>query len=101
MRKTPLILAAVTLLSACSNTAPSAIAQQARLEVFGVEEGDMLKLRAGPGTGFDTYVGLPNGTVVRMKSCSRVGGTRWCEVALDRAPGLRGYVSETYLRTLR
>ena len=99
MRKTALPLVALALLSACADTTPAAMVQQDRLEVFGVEDGDMLKLRAGPGTGFDTYVGLPNGTVLRVRDCSRIGGTRWCEVALDRAPGLRGYVSETYLRT--
>ncbi|MRU14126.1 SH3 domain-containing protein [Roseovarius sp. A21] len=99
MRKTALSLVAFALLSACADTTPAAMVQQDRLEVFGVEDGDMLKLRAGPGTGFDTIVGLPNGTMVRVRNCSRVGGTRWCEAALDRAPGLRGYVSETYLRS--
>ena len=99
MRAASLTLAAIVLLSGCASTAPGTVVPQDRQEVFGVEEGDMLKLRAGPGTGFDTYVGLPNGTVLRVRGCSRIGGTRWCEVALDRAPGLRGYVSQTYLRT--
>jgi len=99
MHKTSLSLVAFALLSACADTTPAAMVQQDRLEVFGVEDGDMLKLRAGPGTGFDTIVGLPNGTMLRVRDCSRNGGTRWCEAALDRAPGLRGYVSETYLRT--
>lgn len=98
MLRVSLILMALGVLSACSDSAPIAAFQQTRSEVHGVEDGDMLKLRAGPGRGFDTYAGLPNGTIVRVRTCSRVGGTRWCEVALDRAPGLTGYVSQTYLR---
>ncbi|EPX78335.1 SH3 domain-containing protein [Salipiger mucosus] len=71
-----------------------------RHEVYGVEEGDMLKLRGGPGTGFDIYTGLPNGTVVQVHECTPTGGTSWCEVSLERARGLRGWVSEAYLREL-
>ncbi|PVA11968.1 peptide-binding protein [Pelagivirga sediminicola] len=67
-------------------------------EVFGVEEGDMLKLRAGPGTGFDVIAGLPNGTVLRLNGCERTGGTRWCEAAMKDGPALNGYVSWAYLR---
>lgn len=69
-------------------------------EVAGVDEGDMLKLRAGPGTGYDVIVGLPNGTALRVHSCERLGGTRWCQVSLDRARALKGYVSESYLRKM-
>ncbi len=71
-----------------------------RFEVYGVDEGDMLKLRGGPGTGFDVIVGLPNGTVLRVYECTQTGGTRWCEAALDRAPETTGYVSWAYLREL-
>lgn len=69
-----------------------------RWEVFGVGEDDMLKMRAGPGVGFAVIVGLPDGSVVRVYDCQRTGATKWCEVALDVAPGLRGYVSEAYIR---
>ena len=93
-------LLALGLLSACTSAVPVTAFQQKRAEVSGVEDGDMLKLRAGPGTGFDVYAGLPNGTIVRVGDCTRIGGTRWCDVALDRSPGLKGYVSETYLRAL-
>jgi uncharacterized protein YraI len=86
--------------AACSETAPVASLGVDRMQVAGVEEGDMLKLRGGPGLGFETYAGLPNGTILRVRNCRQVGGTRWCEVALDRAPGLGGFVSETYLRPL-
>ena len=66
--------------------------------VAGVKGEDMLKMREGPGTGYQVIVGLPNGTVVRVQSCERIGNTRWCNIRLDRAPGLKGYVSESYLR---
>ncbi len=69
-------------------------------EVFGVEDGDMLKLRAGPGIGFNVIVGLPNGTALRVHSCEQTGGTRWCRVSLQRARGLKGFVSWAYLRKL-
>ncbi|MFW2589043.1 SH3 domain-containing protein [Sagittula sp. SSi028] len=77
--------------------APAQAAWRDRAEVIGVDEDDMLKLRAGPGTGFVVIVGLPNGTIVRVRDCERTGATKWCEVALDVAPGLRGYVSDAYL----
>ena len=69
-----------------------------RSVVTGVGDDDMLKLRAGPGTGFRIVAGLPEGTVVVNRGCSRVGGTPWCEVELAEARGLRGYVSGHYLR---
>ncbi|MEM9910814.1 MAG: SH3 domain-containing protein [Pseudomonadota bacterium] len=69
-------------------------------KVAGVDEGDMLKLRAGPGTGYDVIVGLPNGTEVRVHNCERLGGTRWCRVSLERARALKGFVSESYLRKM-
>lgn len=100
MRRTILSAAALVSLAACNSTSPEVLGYQDFREVQGVEEGDMLKMRAGPGTGYDVLAGLPNGTVVRVNDCSRLGGTRWCRVALDRAPGFRGYVSETYLRRL-
>ena len=67
-------------------------------EVHGVQGDDMLKLRAGPGTGFVVLLGLPNGTLVRIIRCQLIGGTNWCKVYLDQAPAMRGYVSDGYLR---
>ena len=99
MRKTILAALATGALTACDPATPPALGVQ-RFEVTGVEEGDMLKLRAGPGTGYTIQAGLPNGTVVRVKDCSRIGGTRWCKVALDDSPGMTGYVSQTYLQKL-
>jgi hypothetical protein len=66
--------------------------------VGGVEEGDMLKMRAGPGTGYNVIVGIPNGTVLRVYSCEQTGSTRWCKATLQQPRGLTGYVSWAYLR---
>ena len=67
-------------------------------EVTGVEAGDMLKLRSGPGLGYRVVVGLPNGTQLRNHGCDRVGGTPWCKVSLREVRGLKGYVSGHYLK---
>jgi len=67
-------------------------------EVVGVEADDMLKLRAGPGTGFSIIAGLPNGSIVRVQSCERTGGTRWCKVSMMPSRGVDGYVSWAYLK---
>ncbi len=100
MRKTMFGVLAMTALAACQGPMAGAISGQNLYEVYGVEEGDMLKLRAGPGTGFDILAGLPNGTVVRAHHCERLGHTRWCQVALDRSPATQGYVSQSYLRKM-
>ena len=73
---------------------------QGRYVVQGVEEGDMLKLRSGPGTGFIAVLGLPNGTEVNVESCEPNGNTSWCRVTLDGGPGVTGYASKAYLRKL-
>ncbi|SFT01351.1 SH3 domain-containing protein [Sulfitobacter marinus] len=78
--------------------APASAQQLGRHQVFGVEDGDMLKMRKGPGTGYRTVLGLPNGTVLRVKSCQQTGSTRWCKVALNDARAMVGYVSWAYLR---
>lgn len=92
---------ALSLLAAlaCAGLAPPATAQGGReiVTVAGVDDGEMLKLRAGPGTGFRVIVGLPEGTELIDRGCDRIGGTPWCEVALRAAPRLRGYVSGHYL----
>jgi uncharacterized protein YraI len=66
-------------------------------EVSGVEPDDMLKMRLGPGVGYKVLVGLPNGTVVWVQSCTREGKTSWCKVSLKAARSLKGYVSAAYL----
>lgn len=100
MRRTVLIALATVLTGFTLGAAPATAASLGKYEVFGVGDGDMLKMRGGPGTGFIVIVGLPNGAVLRVRSCQQTGGTRWCKVSLDRAPGLKGYVSWAYLRKL-
>jgi len=100
MRKTLIITLAIVLLGTAWGSPPAEAASLGRYEVHGVDEGDMLKLRGGPGTGYSVIVGLPNGTVLRVQSCQQTGGTRWCRVSLDRARGLKGYVSWAYLRKI-
>ncbi|WP_371227163.1 SH3 domain-containing protein [Roseovarius sp. 2305UL8-3] len=91
---------AVVLLATVWNVAPAQAQSLGRYEVHGVDDDDMLKLRGGPGTGYSVIVGLPNGTVLRVHSCQQTGGTRWCRVSLQRARGLKGYVSWAYLRKI-
>lgn len=88
---------AAALLAALYIAQP-AEALERRVVVTGLEGEDMLKLRAGPGTGFRVIVGLPEGTVLINRGCERVGGTPWCDVALAEARRLRGYVSGHYLK---
>nr|WP_170561333.1 SH3 domain-containing protein [Ruegeria atlantica] len=98
MRSAKVLPLAALLMAAIVNTESAAAASLGQYEVFGVEDGDMLKMRAGPGTGFNVIVGLPNGTALRVHTCEQTGGTRWCRVSLKRARGLKGYVSWAYLR---
>ncbi|MEO8242253.1 MAG: SH3 domain-containing protein [bacterium] len=98
MRGTMLFVLMAGLMAAFLSAEPASATWGNRYEVFGVQDDDMLKMRAGPGTGFTVILGLPNGTVVHVESCQLIGGTRWCKVALDQARALKGYVSSTYLR---
>ena len=98
MRRTVLSALMMAALSAGLTAEPAAAGWRERYEVYGVKDDDMLKMRAGPGTGYMVIVGLPNGAVVRVDSCQLIGGTRWCKVALEQARTLKGYVSSSYLR---
>ncbi|MBK0326163.1 SH3 domain-containing protein [Rhodobacteraceae bacterium F11138] len=88
------------LMGAIPGSTPAEAGPGRYYEVFGVDESDMLKMRAGPGTGFKIILGLPNGTVLRVHSCEQTGGTRWCKVSLKDARGLKGYASWAYLREM-
>ncbi|MFV0359617.1 SH3 domain-containing protein [Tropicimonas sp.] len=94
MSRPPKSLAA--LIVAATMSLPLA-AQAGQAEVTGLTGEEMLKLRAGPGTGFRIIVGLPNGTRVRTHGCDRIGGTPWCKISLSEARSLKGYVSGHYL----
>ena len=88
-------------LAICTITAVPVLAEpKGYYEVIGVEDDDMLKMRAGPGVGYNVIVGLPNGTVLWLNSCERSGNTSWCKVSLKQARGLKGFVSSAYLREL-
>lgn len=100
MHKAVFVALAAGVMHMFLGASPVVAASLGRYEVHGVEGDDMLKMRAGPGTGYIVIVGLPNGTVLRVQSCQQTGGTRWCDVYLERARGLRGYVSWAYLRKL-
>jgi uncharacterized protein YraI len=96
MRKLLTSLIAAALLGGLA-AGPLLAEQSGWYEVTGVEADDMLKMRLGPGVGYKVLVGLPNGTVVWVQSCTREGKTSWCKVSLKAARGLKGYVSGAYL----
>lgn len=100
MRKSILSGLAMLVASTVLSVDPASAASLGRHEVYGVEGEDMLKMRAGPGTGYIVILGLPNGTVLRVKSCQQTGSTRWCKVTLDRARRIEGFVSWAYLREI-
>jgi uncharacterized protein YraI len=100
MRGTIIYALAVAALVVFSTVDPAQANWRGRYEVHGVGEDDMLKMRAGPGIGYNVILGLPDGTAVRVESCEMIGSTLWCSVSLDRARGLKGYVSWVYLREL-
>lgn len=92
------------LVAAILGTVPGAKAaggnERGFYEVVGVEDDDMLKMRAGPGTGYQIVLGLPNGTVLRLHECDQTGSTRWCKVSLKQSRKLKGYVSWAYLKEM-
>ncbi|MCG6557667.1 SH3 domain-containing protein [Ruegeria sp. 1NDH52C] len=100
MRKAIFVAVAVVSLGAFLSPNLASAEPLGRFEISGVEEDDMLKMRAGPGTGYRVILGLPNGTVLRVYTCEQTGGTRWCSVSLEQARRLKGYVNWAYLRKL-
>lgn len=84
-------LCAFTLLAGCANITGD------RVQVTGTGADDMLKLRAGPGLGFNAVLGLPDGTQLRRGDCVTEVGQRWCKVTLADAPRISGYVAADYL----
>ena len=71
-----------------------------RTVVTGAGPDELLKLRAGPGLGFNVVLGLPDGTELIRRDCVTEVGQLWCRVSLDVSPGITGYVSEDYLSGL-
>ncbi|KQB95973.1 peptide-binding protein [Loktanella sp. 1ANDIMAR09] len=68
-----------------------------RTLVQGTGPDELLKLRSGPGLGFNIVLGLPEGTVLSLKDCVTEVGQRWCKVSLADAPQISGYVSADYI----
>ncbi|WP_138923622.1 SH3 domain-containing protein [Sulfitobacter sp. BSw21498] len=101
MRKAMTAAVSALVIGTTVSATPATAGSLGRFEVSGVDGDDMLKMRAGPGTGFIVLLGLPNGTVLQVHECQQTGGTRWCDVSLDQARRVRGHVSWAYLRKLR
>lgn len=98
MRRAVIAALAATVLGSITTQADAG--ETGLHEVIGVEDDDMLKMRAGPGTGYKILLGLPNGTVVRLHGCDQTGSTRWCKVSLKQSRGVKGYVSWAYLQKI-
>lgn len=72
-----------------------------RTLVKGAGPDDLLKLRSGPGLGFNVILGLPDGTSLTRGDCVTEVGQLWCRVSLTAAPQIKGYVSADYLSSTR
>ncbi|MFN4155326.1 MAG: SH3 domain-containing protein [Paracoccaceae bacterium] len=98
MRRALFAAVAAAVLGCIAGASPARAEMATFYEVTGVAADDMLKMRAGPGTGYRVIAGFPNGTVFRVHSCEQTGSTRWCRVSLKQARGLKGFVSWAYLK---
>ena len=87
----------ILLLFASAGCASLATEQVA---VDGAGPNDLLKLRTGPSLEYGIIAGLPDGTPLTHYGCVTELGQRGCEVSLQRAPDVRGYVSADYIRPL-
>ena len=63
MRKAVTAAVSAIVIATTLGATPATAGSLGRFEVTGVDEDDMLKMRAGPGTGFIVLLGLPNGHV--------------------------------------
>jgi len=86
-------LIAFLLVASCSGIASD------RTTVQSTGPDGLLKLRAGPGLGYNVILGLPDGTALTRRDCVTEVGQLWCKVALADAPRVTGYVSADYLST--
>ena len=92
MRHTAIpVVLAVLLIAGCDQTLGG------RAVVKGTGQEEFLKLRAGPGLGYNVIMGLPDGTAVTRHGCVTELGQLWCKVSLTAGPGVTGYVSADYL----
>jgi uncharacterized protein YraI len=95
MLRPALALLLAAPLAACG-TGPAPGIGGDRVVVAGAGE-DLLKLRAGPGLGYEVLLGLPDGTALLRRDCVTELGQTWCRVALSGAPGVTGHVAADYL----
>lgn len=92
MRRNILPVILITMLaSSCGNLAAD------RTSVEGTLPDELLKLRTGPGLGFNVVLGLPEGTRLNRHECVTEVGQLWCRVSLKAAPRITGFVSADYL----
>lgn len=92
LKKAIPFLAVLVTLAGCNN---SILTNQVTVQRAG--EGELLKLRAGPGLGYRIVLGLPDGTQLQKGTCTTEVGQLWCKVALANAPQVTGYVAADYL----
>lgn len=85
------VLLTVVVLAGCGGAGAD------RAVVQGAGPDEFLSLRAGPGLGFSTILGLPDGTALDRHECVTEVGQLWCRVSLATAPRVTGYVSADYL----
>ncbi|MEZ5936041.1 MAG: SH3 domain-containing protein [Alphaproteobacteria bacterium] len=67
-------------------------------EVTDVPAGDILNVRAGPGTANEIIGALANGDIVANRGCAMVGRSRWCQIETGAEMTFTGWVSGRYLR---
>ncbi len=88
----PVLLALMIVAGCAEMTAGRAV-------VKGTGPDELLKLRAGPGLGYNVILGLPDGTPLIRHACVTELGQLWCQVSLAAAPPITGYVAADYLST--
>lgn len=91
LHRTFLACLSLSFLASCSGVVGD------RTVVTGTGPDELLKLRAGPGLGFNVVLGLPDGTQLNRRDCVTELGQLWCKVSLAEAPGVTGYVAADYL----
>ena len=94
LRYVSLTLCAILFVAGCNNP------PLARSVVTGANP-QLLKLREGPGLGYNAILGLPDGTVVIRRNCTTEFGEMWCRVSLADAPRMTGFVAAQYLSDAR
>ena len=67
-------------------------------QVTGVPQGDLLNVRAGPGTENAILGRVRNGDTVQNLGCEMAGNSRWCQINHDGDRILAGWVNGRYLR---